>query len=317
MGIIEVSGLVKVYRNGSRALDGVSFDVAPGEVFGFLGPNGAGKSTTMKILTTLVRPTSGRVHVADLDVTAAAGEVRRRIGYAAQEIGLDREATGRENLLLQGQLYHVPGRTLRLRVEQLLGFFDLAETAGRLVSAYSGGMRKRLDLAAALVHRPAVLLLDEPTVGLDPPGRAHVWEYVKRLRDEGMTILLSTHYLEEADRLADRIAIIDHGRIVAIGTPDALKDEVRGDRVAFRVMPDALEQARQILARQATGLAQAEGDTVWITVEHGAAVLPLLLRALDAAGVAVLTAEIARPSLDEVFLRKTGRLLQGKEAGGA
>src|SRR5918996_1909238 len=229
---IEAHDLVKTYPGGVRALDGLGFAVEAGTVFGLLGPNGAGKTTTVKILTTLSRPDAGRARVAGLDVLRQADQVRRLIGVVAQRSGVDREATGRENLALQGLVHGLRGRELRRRVDGLLDRFGLAEAADRVVGGYSGGMQRRLDIALGLVHHPQVLFLDEPTTGLDPEVRADLWEEIARLAaDEGLTILLTTHYLEEADRLASRLAIVDHGRVVVEGTPDGLKRELRGDAV--------------------------------------------------------------------------------------
>jgi len=220
---IEASELVKTYPGDVRALDGVSFGVAAGTVFGLLGPNGAGKSTTVKILTTLSRPDSGRASVAGIDVLADPRGVRQSIGCVAQKSGVDPQATGRENLVLQGQLYGLGGRELKRRAGELLDRFGLGDAADRIARTYSGGMQRKLDVALGLVHRPRVLFLDEPTTGLDPEARADLWAEVEQLSGtEGLTVLLTTHYLEEADRLASQLAIVDHGKIVAQGTPDAL-----------------------------------------------------------------------------------------------
>ena len=229
---IEAEGLVKTYGKGVRALDGLGFAVEAGIVFGLLGPNGAGKSTTVKILTTLARADEGRAVVAGYDVVRESDRVRRAIGVVGQKPGVDPEATGRENLRLHADLYGLPPREARARVDELLERFALAEAAGRLARTYSGGMQRRLDVAMGLVHRPEVLFLDEPTTGLDPEARAELWEEIERLaRDEGVTVLLTTHYLEEADRLAADVAIVDRGRVVAQGSPDRLKSELRGDAV--------------------------------------------------------------------------------------
>ena len=225
--VIEIQNLVKVYPDGTEALKGITFDIKEGEFFGFLGPNGAGKSTTIRIITTLLPRTSGDVHVLGYDVATHPNEVRVRIGYAAQEVGIDDELTGRENLMLQGRLYHVDEKTLKRRVEELLDITDLTGDADRRSGSYSGGMRKRLDLATGLVHHPQILFLDEPTTGLDPQTRASLWTYLERLNhQEGLTIFLTTHYMEEADRLCPRLAIIDHGSIVAMGSPEELKREL-------------------------------------------------------------------------------------------
>jgi len=232
MGVIdaiEVEDLRKTYAGGVEALRGVSFDVRPGEVFALLGPNGAGKSTTVRILTTLSAPTSGRARIAGFDVVRQPREVRRRIGSVAQSSGVDLTATGRENLTLQGRLFRLPPADLRWRTAELLHLFQLEAAADRPAATYSGGMKRRLDVAMGLIHRPEVLFLDEPTTGLDPESRAVMWKEVRRLAAEGLTLLLTTHYLEEADQLAQRIAIVDGGRIVAAGTPGELKREITGE----------------------------------------------------------------------------------------
>ena len=232
-GAIEVEDLRKTYAGGVEALRGVSFSVQPGEVFALLGPNGAGKSTTVRILTTLSAPTAGAARVAGFDVVRQPREVRRRIGAVAQASGVDPTATGRENLTLQGRLFRLPPAELRARVEELLHLFQLEAAAARPAITYSGGMRRRLDVAMGLIHRPEVLFLDEPTTGLDPESRAVMWKEVRRLAGEGLTLLLTTHYLEEADQLAQRIAIVDGGRVVASGTPEELKGEIPGDAVSL------------------------------------------------------------------------------------
>jgi ABC-2 type transport system ATP-binding protein len=226
---IEVTGLRKTYPGGVEAVRGLSFTVRSGEIFALLGPNGAGKSTTVRILTTLSAPTAGSARVAGFDVVGQPQEVRRRIGYVAQASGVDLTATGRENLMLQGRLFRLPPPALRARVTELLELFQLTGAAGRPAATYSGGMRRRLDVAMGLIHRPEVLFLDEPTTGLDPESRAVMWKEVKRLAHGGLTLLLTTHYLEEADQLAQRLAIVDGGQIVAAGTPDELKESLRGD----------------------------------------------------------------------------------------
>ncbi|HEY1001070.1 MAG TPA: ATP-binding cassette domain-containing protein, partial [Streptosporangiaceae bacterium] len=234
---IEARQLVKTYavrgeKHGIRALDGLDISVPRGMIYGLLGPNGAGKSTTVKILTSLARPDSGEARVEGVDVLARPGQVRHMIGVVAQRSGADPTATGRENLILQGRLYGLRGATVRARADELLAHFGLTEAAGRLVRTYSGGMQRRLDVALGLMHRPAVLFLDEPTTGLDPKSRTAMWQEIARLAGgEGMTVLLTTHYLEEADRLASRLAIVDRGRVVTSGTPDELKGELRGDAV--------------------------------------------------------------------------------------
>ncbi|MFI1033215.1 ATP-binding cassette domain-containing protein [Streptomyces sp. NPDC020951] len=310
---VEARQLVKTYPGGVTALNGLDITVEPGTVFGLLGPNGAGKSTAVKILTTLARPDSGSAVVAGHDVLRHPDRVRRAIGVVAQNSGADPVATGRDNLRLQGRLYGVQGAALDRRVDELLERFALAEAARRPVKGYSGGMRRRLDVALGLVHRPEVLFLDEPTTGLDPQARTAMWEEIGRLAgEEGLTILLTTHYLEEADRLAERVAIVDRGRIVVTGTPDSLKGELRGDAVHMELRTAPGETARARLADalgELPGVYEVvfDGLRVSVRAQDGAATVPALLGALERAGVAVATATVARPSLDDVYLRYTGR----------
>jgi ABC-2 type transport system ATP-binding protein len=306
---IEAVDLVKRYGEVT-ALDGLSFTVPAGTVFGLLGPNGAGKSTTIKILTTLSTPTSGTATVAGVDVLAGPDEVRRAIGVVTQGSGTDRQATGRENLLLAARVQGMRGRAARARVDELLELFDLTGAAKRLVKQYSGGMRRKLDVAMGLVHRPAVLFLDEPTTGLDPQARAEMWAEIARLaREERLTILLTTHYLEEADHLADHLVIVDRGRLVAQGGPEELKSELRGDAVVIDLAPDApVDVARSAIegmagARETT----VTGRTIRTRVDHGASAVPAALAVLERAEVAVAAVTVARPALDDVYLRHTGR----------
>ncbi len=309
MNAIEASNLRKTYKGGVRALDGLSFAVDAGTIFGLLGPNGAGKSTTVKILTTLSRPDSGEARVAGLDVVRNAERVRRSIGVVGQKHGLDPEATGRENLEMQAEIYGLAGATRRQRVEQLLERFGLAEAAGRIAKTYSGGMQRRLDVALGLVHRPQVLFLDEPTTGLDPEARVELWREIERLvGDDEITILLTTHYLEEADRLAARLAIVDRGRIVAEGTPDELKSELRGDTVQVELLESANGDASSALS-QVPGISEValEGRLLRARVDNGAAAIPALISALERSGLRAASATIARPSLDDVYLRHAGR----------
>ena len=307
---IEARDLVKTYRGGVRALDGVSLSAAAGTVFGLLGPNGAGKSTTVKILTTLSRPDSGEAWVAGLNVVRDPARVRRVIGVVAQNSGLDVNATGRENLILQGRLYGMGGTALKRRAHELLERLGVAEAADRVVRTYSGGMKRKLDVAVGLMHRPQVLFLDEPTTGLDPEARVDMWSEVSRLAsEEGLTILLTTHYLEEADRLAQRLAIVDKGRIVAEGTPDELKGELQGDAIVMQLedRPSG-DQVQVALA----GLSEVrdvamESRTVRARADVGARALPSVLAALEAKGMKVTSVTVARPSLDDVYLRYAGR----------
>jgi ABC-2 type transport system ATP-binding protein len=308
MASIEVQDLSKTYPGGVEALRGVSFQVVAGEIFALLGPNGAGKSTTVRILTTLSRPDAGSCRVAGFDVATREREVRRRIGYVAQESGVDSLATGRENLVLQGHIYRVPPADLRTRVDELLDLFDLREAADRLVRTYSGGMKRRLDVAMGLVHRPEILFLDEPTTGLDPESRAVMWREVKGLARDGLTILLTTHYLEEADRLAGRLAIIDRGMVVATGSPEELKGRLRGDVVAVELhRREGSEEARQALASVA-GVREVVLDeqVLYATVGQGARMVPALVGALEGRGLEVAQVSLHRPSLDDVYLSVTG-----------
>jgi ABC-2 type transport system ATP-binding protein len=309
---IEASNLRKTYKGGVAALDGVSFEVEAGTIFGLLGPNGAGKSTTVKILTTLSRADSGEARVAGLDVVRDAERVRRSIGVVGQKAGLDPEATGRENLEKQAELYGIRGSARRERVEELIERLGLTEAGGRLAKTYSGGMQRRLDVALGLVHRPEVLFLDEPTNGLDPEARADLWREIERLaREEAMTILLTTHYLEEADRLAARLVIIDRGRIVAQGSPDELKSELRGDTAQIELVESANGDLRATVSR-VSGVSEVavDGRVVRARVSNGAAAIPSLITALEQDGLRVASATIARPSLDDVYLRHAGRSFQ-------
>lgn len=313
-GAIEVEDLRKTYRGRRGAADvealrGVTFRVAPGEIFALLGPNGAGKSTTVRILTTLSRATAGTARVAGFDVARQPREVRRRVGYVAQASGVDIYATGRENLMLQGALHGDRGGPLAARVEELLGLFHLADAAERLVSTWSGGMKRRLDVAMGLVHRPEVLFLDEPTTGLDPESRTVMWREVGRLATEGLTILLTTHYLEEADALAERVAIVDGGRIVTAGTPEELKGELRGDQVGLELGDAATAAAAESAVSAVEGVERVlrDGLTLHAFVANGARALPQLVQAVERAGGAVVQASLQRPSLDEVYLAATGR----------
>jgi ABC-2 type transport system ATP-binding protein len=323
---IDVVDLVKTYPGGVRALDGLSITAAPGEVLGLLGPNGAGKSTTVKILTTLARADAGTARVDGIDVRRHPDRVRRIIGVVSQRTGSDPTATGRDNLTLQGRLYGLGGRALRSRVEELLARFDLGDVADRQARSYSGGTQRRLDVALGLVHRPQVLFLDEPTTGLDPQARAAMWQEIARLAgDEGLTVLLTTHYLDEADRLGDRLAIVDRGRVVATGTPHELKGDLRGDAVHVELasLPRPAELDRlEALLTQLPGVHEVsvEGRRLSARTADGAAAVPAVLAALDGGGVAVAAVTVARPSLDDVYLRHVGRRFaeaQVATAGGA
>ena len=312
---IEAEGLVKTYPKGVRALDGVSFSVGRGTVFGLLGPNGAGKSTTVKILTTLTAPDEGRAVVAGHDVAREPQRVRQSIGVVGQKHGMDPEATGIENLRLQGDLYGMPRRQAKERAWELLERFDLAGSARRLVRTYSGGMQRKLDVALGIMHRPDVLFLDEPTTGLDPEARADMWEEIERLTSsEGISVLLTTHYLDEADRLASQLALVDRGRIVAAGTPDELKSELHGDALVVELASSVNGRALDaVSAVEGVSEAAIEGRVLRARADVGARALPAVLAALDAAGVPVATATVSRPSLDDVYLRHAGRTFEEAE----
>ena len=317
MAAIDVHELRKRYGD-VQALDGVSFEVREGEVFGLLGPNGAGKSTTVRVLTTLTTPDSGRASVAGHDVVRHPNRVRRSIGYVPQESGVDREATGRENLMLQGRIQGMSGRDLRRRVDELLELVGIADAGDRVVRGYSGGMRRRLDIALGLVHRPSVLFLDEPTTGLDPEARAAMWVEVQRLAvQERLTILLTTHYLEEADQLADRLAIVSRGQIVVEGTPEALKAGLRGESVTVELQDGRADEAAAVVAAyEGASETAVDGHHVRTRVPNGAAAIPALLSALEGRGIPVASVTTSRPSLDDVYLHYTGREFAVEDAAG-
>jgi ABC-2 type transport system ATP-binding protein len=305
---IEARALAKRYGE-VQALDGLSFAVPAGSVFSLLGPNGAGKSTTVKILTTLSRPDSGSATVAGVDVLAHPDRVRLAIGCVAQRSGIDPEASGRENLQLQGRLYGLRGRELRSRVDVLLERFGLADAADRMARTYSGGMQRKLDVANGLIHHPQVLFLDEPTTGLDPEARADMWREISALAGEGLTVLLTTHYLEEADRLAARVAIVDRGRIVVEGTPEELKGELRGDAIHIELAGAEADGRASGALERLDGIREVtlDGRVLRARADRGATAVPGALAALEAAGVPVASVTVSRPSLDDVYLRHTGR----------
>ena len=307
---IEARGLIRRFGD-LTAVDGVDLEVAEGEIFGFLGPNGAGKSTTVRMLTTLLTPTEGTARVAGFDVVKEAGKVRRSIGVALQDAAIDPLMTGRELLQLQSILHGIPRKEADNRSVDLLERVGLTAAADRRVGTYSGGMRRRLDLALSLVHEPAVLFLDEPTTGLDPMSRIALWEEVRRLNeDQGMTVLLTTQYLEEADQLANRIAIIDHGKIVREGRADDLKAAVGAPTLRIAVAPGQEDAARSALG--AVGESRPDHDgALCLGLPEGASQMAEVVRALDQAGVAVVNLELHQPSLDDVFADATGRRLEG------
>lgn len=320
MAIIETQGLTKTFKSGKKmveAVKGVDMKVEKGEIFGFLGPNGAGKTTTMRMLATLMQPTGGHAVVAGHDLAKEPGKVRENIGYVSQAGGVDDAQTGRENLILQGRLYRLDAKKAKERAAELIVALQLETFADRYAKTYSGGQKRRLDIALGMTHQPPLLFLDEPTTGLDPQSRAHLWEEVRKLRENGTTVFLTTHYLDEADALCDRLCIIDNGTIVAEGTPDTLKRQVAGDVVTLGLETHngALKHAQSLLDTQDfVREIQIEKDHLRLYVEHGEQALPSILRVLDGAGLGLQTIALARPSLDDVFLRQTGRSLREVEA---
>ncbi len=312
---IEAHELVREFRKGPRAVDGIDLSVQTGEIYGFLGPNGAGKSTTVLMLTTLLPPTSGRASVGGYDIVRQSSQVRETIGAALQEAALDAILTGREHLMLQATLQGISSRRRKTRAQELLERVGLTEAADRRVGGYSGGMKRRLDLALALIHEPRILFLDEPTTGLDPQSRAALWEEVERLaREEGITVFLTTQYLEEADALADRIGIIDRGSIVAEGTPTQLKAEIGSPSVEVRPADeDASATLAELLSRFGEPKRGTRGS-VTVQLPGGESELAEIVRLLDQNDVHVETLQLHQPSLDDVFLAKTGRKLEGAAA---
>jgi len=306
--VVEVKGLTKTYGK-VEAVRGIDLEVQPGEIFGFLGPNGAGKTTTISILSTLVRKTAGTAHVAGVEVDDDPSEIRRRIGLVFQDPSLDDQLTARENLELHGQIYGMPGALRKQRIDELLQVVELTDRASSSVKTYSGGMKRRLEIARGVLHHPQVLFLDEPTLGLDPQTRKHIWEYLHALRKrEGITLFMTTHYMDEAE-FCDRIAIIDRGLIVALGTPDQLKSKVGGDVITVTTQ-DSGAAAREITERFAiTPL--VDNGSLRLEVQDGAAFLPRLVRELS---IPVQTVALSRPSLDDVFLKLTGHAIRAESA---
>ena len=315
---IEVEGLVREFKKGPRAVDGIHLRVEPGEVYGFLGPNGAGKSTTVLMLTTLLPPTAGTARVAGYDIVKQGPQVRASIGAALQEAALDQFLTGRDHMRLQAALHGLPRMERRKRGDELLERVGLSEAADRRVRGYSGGMKRRLDLALALVHRPRILFLDEPTTGLDPQSRSALWAEVSRLaRDESVTVFLTTQYLEEADVLADRVGIIDHGRIVAEDTPENLKAEIGRPSVEATPVKEGQREAVAIVLRRFGQEIPAQPGAVSVRLDQGAGDLADVVRALDSEGLKVSNLRLDEPTLNDVFLEKTGRSLEGAGDGEA
>ncbi len=319
--IIKVENLVEVYSDGTKAVQDISFVVKEGEFFGFLGPNGAGKTTTIKILTTILRKTAGSVTVAGYDIQAEAQEIRKLIGVESQETAIDADLTGRENLILQGNLQQMHGEILKKRVDELLKLVELDEAADKRAAYYSGGMKKRLDLASALVHKPRLLFLDEPTTGLDPQSRATMWSYLEKLnREEGVTVFLTTQYMEEADRLANRLAILDYGRIVASGTSMELKQEIGADAISLSLeKADVInagmkEKAKQILTTiKGVGDVRDSDGGLTVYAKNGGFIIPDIVRAFDESKIRLSSINLSSPTLDDVFLKYTGRRIRPEE----
>jgi ABC-2 type transport system ATP-binding protein len=317
--MIKVENLTEVYPDGTKAVDGISFTVKEGEFFGFLGPNGAGKTTTIKVLTTLLEKTSGRAAVAGIEVDENPKAIRRIIGVQSQYTIVDDDLTGRENLMLQGHLQRMHGMELERRVTELLGVVGLAEVADKKASQYSGGMKRRLDLASALVHKPKLLFLDEPTIGLDPQSRAAIWRYLQQLNKEGVTIFLTTQYLDEADKLCGRLAIIDHGQIIVNASPSELKRQLGGDTITLKLSLENLdrplkETPKQIVANIAgiTKVLDAE-DGLIAVAQNADQIIPQIVRAFDQNKIPLASVSFASPSLDDVFLQQTGRRIRPEE----
>jgi ABC-2 type transport system ATP-binding protein len=310
---IETHGLRRIFKSRRRTVEavvGVDLTVQRGEIFGFLGPNGAGKTTTLRMLATLLPPSGGTASVAGCDLLKQPDQVRERIGYVGQAGGSDREITGRRELVFQGRLYGMPKLAAQQRAAELIEMLELDNCADRAVSTYSGGQKRRLDIGLGLVHDPQLLFLDEPTTGLDPQSRARVWDEVRRMHDRGTTVFLTTHYLDEADALCDRVAIIDYGKIVAEGTPEDLKRAVAGDVVTLSVAGEQQKVFDLLQAQPFVREATTEEGMVRLYVDRGEVAMPTILRLLDAAGMELRTIGLTRPSLDDVFLRKTGRSLR-------
>jgi ABC-2 type transport system ATP-binding protein len=317
--IVLVEDLHKTYGKDVIAVDGISFVVKKGEIFGFLGPNGAGKSTTIKILTTLLEKSSGKVTIDGFDIDRDQAKVRQIIGYSSQEVGVDDDLTARENLLLQCSFHHITKEKAKEKVDELLKTVRLSEAANRRLRTFSGGMRKRLDLASALVSEPKILFLDEPTTGLDPQSRQDVWDYIVKLNRQGMTIFLTTQYMEEADRLAGRLCIVDQGKIVAEGTPNELKSQIGADKITLHFKADefsSCDKAKALMEKLPgiqevgqcrEGLASENGLT--IMTKNGSAMITQIVRALDNADINVEQLNLSTPTLDEVFLKLTGKTL--------
>ncbi len=315
--VISVKNLVEVYNDGTKAVDDISFNVKEGEFFGFLGPNGAGKSTTIKILTTLLRKTSGSVEIAGFNLDSAASDIRKIIGVQSQETTVDGDLTGRENIELQGHFHQMKSENIKIRVDELLGLVGLQEAAEKRARNYSGGMKKRLDLATALIHKPKLLFLDEPTTGLDPQSRAAIWGYLQKLnKDEGITIFLTTQYLEEADKLCKRLSIIDSGKIVASGSPTELKREIGADsiRISLENCKKDSSRAKEIIKTMTdvTDIMESE-ECLTVYAKNAGLLIADIVRALDSSDIRLASVTFSSPSLDDVFMKHTGKRIRTEE----
>ena len=316
MNTIEIESLTKNFGK-VKAVDDISFNVEEGEIFGFLGPNGAGKSTTMMILTTLLKPTSGRALVAGFDVVSQAKKVRENIGFVQQEIAVDDYLTGRENLILEGRLNHIPSNLIDERIDQVLDLIELVEKQNETVDTYSGGMRKRLDLAGGLLHRPKVLFLDEPTVGLDIQTRRKIWDYIKKIHKEfNMTIFVSTHYMEEADNLCDRIGIIDYGKIQVIDSPQALKNKLGNEIITFKILEDIskTDLLSELKAIQLVKDITTKDDQVTVFASNGTELIPMIFQIASNLQIKIISISLTQPTLDDVFISYTGHELRDENA---
>ena len=316
MNTIEIESLTKNFGK-VKAVDDISFNVEEGEIFGFLGPNGAGKSTTMMILTTLLKPTSGRALVAGFDVVSQAKKVRENIGFVQQEIAVDDYLTGRENLILEGRLNHIPRNLIDERIDQVLDLIELVEKQNETVDTYSGGMRKRLDLAGGLLHRPKVLFLDEPTVGLDIQTRRKIWDYIKKIHKEfNMTIFVSTHYMEEADKLCDRIGIIDYGKIQVIDSPQALKGKLGNEIITFKILKDVskTDLLSELKAIQLVKDVTTKDDQVTVFASKGTELIPMIFQIASNLQIKIISISLTQPTLDDVFISYTGHELRDENA---
>lgn len=317
--IVKTENLTKVYQGNILAVNKVSFSVAKGEIFGFLGPNGAGKTTTILMLITLLKPTSGKAWVNGFDIVTQQDWVRQSIGYVSQDIAVDEDLTGQENLALQAGFYHLDKKVAEERISEVLEMVNLTDRASELVSHYSGGMRKRLDIAAGLIHRPQILFLDEPTLGLDIQTRHHIWDYIEKLcREQEITIFLTTHYMEEADNLCDRVAIIDHGVIKAIGSPSQLKSELGGDLLLLKLAHSLSKEQEEVWEKLrelpfVDSISPVENGFYRLIIKDGEKTTPQIFTLLNQAGVSIESISLKRPTLDDVFLYHTGRALREEE----